>query len=837
MLILKLAYKEILQQKYLALLMIFNIALGLLGLNMIQSFKSSLQESLKENSRHLLTADLLISSRQKIDKIVLDRSRKVIAAVKEAQSIDLFSMMRVKDESRLVYVRAISRGYPLVGGLKLSNGTNLSGENFFSSLLKNEIYIYPELLEQFSLSINDKVALGNAHYQVKGSILEDGAGQFRTFSIAPRVYMTIEALNEAHLLQVGTTATRSYYFLHPQVQNLKNLVSALKNQVNDNTINIEEHESASEQMLRLSSYIGDYMGLAALAGLLLSAIGTAYLMRTWLSRKLREIATFRTLGLSNTKIILIFSLGFLFLCLTAALISFTAARAFNPFLESSLRDFLPMDFHLKSSLLDLVTMSLVGFISGCLASLSVFYGVTRLPVQQIFREQFNPVMERNSWEVLIWIPFVLLFGMLAFWLTSSYIVALLFVLSVVISIVLFSSFFSIFCWWLHRISTHWNYIFRLPILELSRRKTYAFEAVTAIGLGTLLLTLLPQLRTQIRGEIQTSGVVPSLFLFDIQEEQLMPLKELIAKAGHPLQYVSPMVRARLEKINNEMVKEERTFLHSKEEERSNQFRSRTYNLTYKEHLGESEYITRGQALSGHGVEFSLEEGFAERMSIAVGDQLTFDIQGVQITGSVVNLRKVRWSSFQPNFFVVVGPGVLEEAPKIFLASIAKLEAKEKLKIQSKIVKALPNISIIDVDRTVQQLLEMISKIAVVINIIAFLSIFCGIVVLLSVSNTQIYFRRYEIMMLKVLGIKWSHGVFIFMFELGLVLFFSTLMGGFFSLALSQGIILWIFKTNFTPDFALLFWNLLMVLCFGLFVIYISIRRIVNLRAVEVINGY
>ena len=83
----------------------------------------------------------------------------------------------------------------------------------------------------------------------------------------------------------------------------------------------------------------------------------------------------------------------------------------------------------------------------------------------------------------------------------------------------------------------------------------------------------------------------------------------------------------------------------------------------------------------------------------MGDQITIEVSGVQVTAEVVNIRRVRWTSFQPNFFVQMQPGVLEQAPKTFIGTIENLSIEEKQAIQDLLVQQFPTISILDVERT------------------------------------------------------------------------------------------------------------------------------------------
>src|SRR5690606_33719544 len=149
---------------------------------------------------------------------------------------------------------------------------------------------------------------------------------------------------------------------------------------------------------------------------------------------------------------------------------------------------------------------------------------------------------------------------------------------------------------------------------------------------------------------------------------------------------------------------------TREEERANQMRSRTYNLSYRGELAPSETIVAGKPFSGsYSVgsneipEISVEERFAERIGLKLGDVMGFDIQGVPIAGKIVNLRRVRWTSFHPNFFVQFQPGVLDDAPKMFVAAIPGDQTTDNVKLQTAIVTAFPNVSVIDVSNAIERI--------------------------------------------------------------------------------------------------------------------------------------
>mgnify|MGYP006982487196 FL=1 len=194
-----------------------------------------------------------------------------------------------------------------------------------------------------------------------------------------------------------------------------------------------------------------------------------------------------------------------------------------------------------------------------------------------------------------------------------------------------------------------------------------------------MINLIPQIYQGLQEEVSRPDDfrIPSLFLFDIQPEQMEPLRKTLVAEKVNLNYLSPMVRARLEKVNGESFETNIDEVALTREQQSRQhFRRHNLNLSYRTKLSDSEQIVEGRRLaesynweSGKPAEISLENRYAERMGFKLGDLLTFNVQEVVVEAIVINLRRVQWNSFQPNFFILFQPGVLEDAPGTFLGSI------------------------------------------------------------------------------------------------------------------------------------------------------------------------
>jgi putative ABC transport system permease protein len=128
------------------------------------------------------------------------------------------------------------------------------------------------------------------------------------------------------------------------------------------------------------------------------------------------------------------------------------------------------------------------------------------------------------------------------------------------------------------------FVVPMAALSLARQPAATVTSFVALGLGALLVTLVPEIRGLIRGELEEpeGGRRPSLFLFDIQPDQQAELEAIVGDAGTSLAFASPMIRARLTAVNGAEVaapEGDKPLTRADEEERRTMYRG--YNLTYR----------------------------------------------------------------------------------------------------------------------------------------------------------------------------------------------------------------------------------------------------------------
>jgi putative ABC transport system permease protein len=151
------------------------------------------------------------------------------------------------------------------------------------------------------------------------------------------------------------------------------------------------------------------------------------------------------------------------------------------------------------------------------------------------------------------------------------------------------------------------------------------------------------------------------------------------------------------------------------------------------------------------IPISIEEGLFKELSLALGDEIEWDVQGVPMRTRVASVRAVEWRRLEPNFFIVFPEGVLEAAPKFHVAAVRAENTDASGDIQSAVVAGYPNVTAIDLALVMQTIDSIFSKVAFVIQFMALFTVLTGVVVLVGAVLTGRFQRIRETVLLRTLG--------------------------------------------------------------------------------------
>lgn len=842
-------FREIRNNLRLSLFFVFNLSIGLVGFLCLDAFKTSLDQSLQENAKSFLSADLAVSARRMLKDSEIAAVQDLLpAGTVSGRTWEMFSMVASKGGSRLVQIKAIDDTYPFYGKLVLNSDFNVISGKPKDLQAEPVLWAYPELLSQLQAQVNDEIKLGDQSYRIKAVVTEDGSQTFRLASLAPKIFLGLNQIAKANLIKPGTTMTDTLLYQIPANIDSAALVSKIKLRIKDSGVEIQNYQAAAQGSGRSLQYLSDYLGLVSLVALFLAALGSGYLFRSYLFSRLYEVAILNSLGLQKRQAQILYMTQLCVLGLAAAVISLLGAWALLPLLTQALQSLSPISIPVILPLKTIFLSFVMAILGSLLVGLPFLRPLLRIQTSQLLQERTQnhsaPPFFRK--DLLLFLPGLIFYWGLSIWQSKSFAVGGKFIL------IFFAALLGLWvlAWCLLRfldwlpIKARWTT--RHAFLSLSRRRGSSISVIVALGLGTLLMNVMPQLKVSLRQEMSSVRAFkqPSLFLFDIQPEQLDPLTQFLQKNNLSLQQVSPLVRARIIKVNDQIYERsgEQEFA-TREEEQEARFRNRGVNLSYRSGLSPSETLKEGRVFSGEykpgsgGLsELSVEIRYAEQVGLKLGDRMTFDVQGIEIQGQIVNLRAVKWNSFQPNFFIQFQPGVLDEAPKTFLASISDLPKSRTTELQNQLVKEFPNVSIVDVSRVIQRILEISDRMSWSLELMAALSLIAGFVVLFSIANYEVRKRSWDLNLLKIFGASQKELFQYLAMEFGLLSFLAAFFGILISLIVSYGMSVLFFQGTYQFD---LLWPLIsLVAVTGLavgIVIFVS-YRIVQGKPAELLQG-
>lgn len=840
---LKQAWKEIFSQKGFFFLFVLNLALGISGLISMESFKRAVQSSLLASAQESVGGDVVLYSRRPLTET--ESQNETILRSKASASaklIESFSMINSKGESRLVLVRGFSPGYPLRGQLRLEKSGFVDGSK--SHLSQNEAWVDRDLALQLGVKTGDRIRLGSGDFTIADLITLDPTQSFRGMTISGRVLVRKEDLLSTGLIRAESTAT--YLFLYNLASSPKDFVAEGKKLFPDRAIRIKDASESAADSNRALVYLTDFLSLCSLVAAFLSSLGSTFLMRTWLGARTKIFALHQILGM-NLKSALAIPLLQIFLLV---LFSIPLGILVATFLLSAL--------NLAAS--SLGNLSLTVSIPPAVWVLALFVaamGSLAIALPLLIPLKHTPLgillgspqqnLGNSKWSLLYWLPALGFFFSLSLYLSHSYRTAAIFFATLFacfafvyligrLALLALSNLPKISYWPLHQ-----------AVLQLSRRGVLSLTAFSALALSALLITLLPQLRASLMAELESpaGSQLPAHFLFDIQEEQVKPLQTLVEKEGTALRSLSPFIRARLLQVNNKPFgsSNEGSSFRTREEEEESRFRNRGFNLTYRNNLIVGEEIIAGEPITSipNGTppstvaRLSVEKRFAERTGIKLGDELLFEVQGLEIKGMVQNFRRVQWTTFQPNFFVVFEEGFLEDAPKTFLASIPRSKTMDVTDLRNKMGEAFPNISVIDVRQTIDRALEVAAKMEWTLTIMSILSLIAGLLVLFSITNRQAQHRRWDMNLLLILGASLPQTRWQWFFEFSGLSLLAGVVGTALSVLMVFILSRFIFEGAYAFDPISLFSTVFMLWLLSIVVAFFASRSIFRSKPSELLG--
>ena len=703
---------------------------------------SRISTAVAMQASQVLAADIRLESPQPIGEADMRAAQQ--GGLRAARAIGLLSVVFEGDQSQLTDIDAVTPGYPLRGTVMVADQPFAKGRPAPGIPPPGEVWPDSRLLAALGGQVGSRLSIGAVDLRV-GHVLISRPDEGGTFTgLVPNLLMNAADLPRTQLIQPGSRVTYAALFAGPpgRVADFKHWLEAHKRPGE----RLRDISSASPQIKSAVDRAGRFLSLASLVAVLLCATAVAMSARRYVARHLDSVALLKTLGATRRLTVWLTTLQLLAVALLAAVIGSAIGYLAQAWLVYALRGLL------ASRALPPVSLVPVGM--GFLTAVALLAGfalppllhLSRVPAIRVLRRDIGPP---RPMALLAFGPAVAVIVLLIYWAVLDWKLFLGFTAGLAAFIALLVLTGALLVMAAGRLRTRAGVAWRYGVASLSRRRAESIVQIVAFGTGIMALLLLGIIRNDLDGDWRNSlpADLPNYFFINIPPESRDAFTAYLHARGARTSRVLPMIRGRLTAIDGRPVEKTRFADHRGEE-----FANREQNLTWSATLGADNRVVAGRwwtpADDGQPL-VSVSTEFEQWLGLALGDRLTFDIAGETFTVRVASIRKVKWDSFRPNFFIVFAPGVLDKVAGTYLTS-AYLAPGAAGSLAG-LAHRFPSVSIFDIDDLLADVRSVLDKAVLAVQSVFAFTLLAGLTVLLAAVQSSRDERRYESAMLRTLG--------------------------------------------------------------------------------------
>lgn len=796
------------------------LALGVAAIAAVGSVRASIEAGLAREGAALLGGDAEIEFTYRFAEAE-ERAWMANNALKVSEIVDFRSMAVAtrngETERGLTQIKAVDGTYPLIGDVLLTPEMTLdvafAGQGDLPGAVMDRA-----LIDRMGLSIGDTFALGTQDFVLMAELTVEPDAAAGGFTLGPRTIVTTQSLENSSLLEPGTRFSTKYRLALPEGADLAALESAAHAQFEASGLRWTDARNGAPGVAEFVDRLGAFLVLVGLSGLAVGGVGVAAAVRAYLANKTNVIATLRTLGANRSTIFQTYFIQIGILSIVGIAIGLLlgglAPLLLAPLIEARLP--IPAAFAVYPE--PLIEAGIYGALTALIFTLWPLARTEEVRAATLFRDALgsSKFLPPLRYLIVIALGLAALIG-LAGWFSGTWKLTL-WTAGGIAGALLLLAVTSVLIRWLSRrggrIAQN-RPALRWALGAIGGPREGAASVVLSLGLGLSVLAAVGQIDGNLRNAIsgQLPEVAPSYFFVDIQKDQMDGFNARLASDDAVREVESaPMLRGVITTINGKPANETGGDHWVLQGDRG---------VTYANLPSEGTRITAGEwwpedYAGPPQISFAAEE--AEEMGLSLGDTLTINILGRDITATITSFREVDFSTGGIGFILTMNPAALAGAPHSFISTVYA-EPQAEAAILRDLSNAYPNITAIRVRDAIDRVSEVLSGLAAATSYGAAATLLTGFLVLIGAAAAGEGARTYEAAVLKTLGA--SRGRILLSFALrsallgaaaGLVALAAGIAGGW---AVSNYVMETDFAVIWPSAFAIIFGGIIATLLAGL----------------------
>ncbi|CUW43656.1 hypothetical protein B3286c1_0960 [Brucella vulpis] len=707
------------------------IALGVAAIGGVNSVARSVSSGITAQGQSILGGDISFALNQRevtpAERAFIEKQGKMAA------SATMRSMARMPDGSdqSLVEVKAVDGAYPLYGTLKVSPQQSLAD----MTREKDGAYgaaVSRDFLDRIGFSLGARVLLGSQTFELRALIENEPDLLSSGFNFAPRFLVSLEGLHAAGLVQPGSLVNHIYKVALPDgapdaaIANVRRQAAA---GFPDASWNIRTHANAAPALSANVERFSQFLTLVGLTALIVGGVGVANAVRAYLDGKRGVIATFKSLGAPARFAVLVYLIQIMVIGLIGIAIGLVVAAIIPYAAGAALAAYLPV-------------AAGGGFFPGALALAAIFGLITTLafaiiplgrardiPATALFREQGG---EQRGRPTLFYLGLAILLiaalAGLALYVAYDRHIAAIFIVSAIAAFGVLRLVADGIRWLARRAPRVRSTALRLAVGNIHRPGALTPSVVLSLGLGLTLMVAIALIDGNLRRQVTENipAQAPDFFFVDIQNKDMGDFTKLVRGIVPDGKLTSgPMLRG-------------------------------DRGITFAEKVPENATLSEGAwwpaDYSGEPlVSFSGREG--KELGLKLGDRVTVNVLGRNITAKIASFREVQWETLAMNFVMVFSPNTFAGAPATWLATLTIPDGEKNLApdVLRQVTKTWPAITTVSVSDALDVANNLLSQLATAIRAAASIALAASVLVLggaLAAGNRA---RVHDAVVLKTLG--------------------------------------------------------------------------------------
>ena len=731
-------------------LLIVAETLAVAALTAVGFFADRIKGGLQRDARALIGGDSVVSSDKPTPDAIAAKAKEL--GLQMVNNVGFPTMARAQDAqggaSKLVALKAVESGYPLRGQLKVASAPDQAELGTREIPAPGNVWVDANLLDALALKVGDSLALGSSNLKIDRIIVVEpdrGAG-FMNF--APRVMINRADLAATALVQPASRITYRLAVASNDQTNIKafaDWVAEREKSGEFRGLRLESLEGGRPEMSSTLNRAEKFLNLVALLSALLSAVAVAIAARGFAARHLDQCAMLRVLGVSQRSMAASYVLEFALVGMVASglgvLLGFAVHFGFVLLLAGLVESALP-----APSIWPVLFGLGMGLTLLAAFGLPPVLQLAQVPPLRVIRRDVGGLKATSGGVLLLGIA-----GFAALLMAASRDVLLggIAVGGFLVAVLIFAG-LSYVAVRLLRKSVNEQTAPRWLILatrQISARPAYAVVQVSALAVGLLALVLLVLLRTDLISSWRkaTPPDAPNRFVINIMPEQGADFVKNIEAQGVKKYDYFPMIRGRLVAINGKA-----TMPEDFKDDRAKRLVDREFNLSHAAKQPIHNVVSSGKWTEEEKDAISVEEGIAKDLALKLGDSLTFDIGGIQVTSKISSLRKVDWGSMRANFFVMYPVSQMPDVPATYMSAFKAPEIKG---FDNALVRQFPNVTNVDMSLTINQVQRVLDQVIRAVEFLFGFTLLAGLVVLFAAVTATREERTREFAILRAVGAR------------------------------------------------------------------------------------